>query len=108
MRTRSAARPRLGGGVVAAAAASDFPTVTWYPENEGMQLWNLKDTYLHLQRFRDLDPDTPRRLHAWASQAAGFDRSRRPPAGACAMRKTFTDDEDGWVGLIRAAIICPV
>lgn len=96
----------IGPGGFLASAVTDFDTSTWFPASEGLQLW--KDTYLHLQRFRDLDPDTPRRLHAWASQAAGFDRSRRPPAGACAMRKTFTDDEDGWVGLIRAAIICPV
>ncbi|GGU74143.1 hypothetical protein GCM10010211_44990 [Streptomyces albospinus] len=56
------------GGIVA-VRDSDYATMTWYPEVEGMADW--LDLYRRVARGNGGMPDAGRQLHAWALDA-GF------------------------------------
>ncbi len=56
------------GGIVA-ARDSDYPGMTWFPEDVGMDRWLA--LYLQVARANDAEPAAGRRLLAWA-HAAGF------------------------------------
>lgn len=58
------------GGKVA-VRDSDFSTMTWYPDVNGMANW--QELYLKVARSNGGEPNAGRQLHAWA-RAAGFDQ----------------------------------
>ncbi|EXU88952.1 methyltransferase domain-containing protein [Streptomyces noursei] len=78
------------GGIVA-VRDSDYATMTWYPEVEGMDGW--LDLSRRVARANGGEPDAGRRLHAWARQA-GF-----PPESITASASTWcyrTPEERVW------------
>lgn len=56
-----------------AARDADYAAMSWYPELPGLDLWRA--TYRRVARANGAEPDTGRRLRAWA-RAAGLTGAR--------------------------------
>jgi len=78
------------GGIVA-VRDSDYSSMTWYPEVDGMEEW--RQLYLKVARANGGEPNAGRRLHAWARKA-GFDPSQiSATAGTWCY---YTPEERAW------------
>ncbi|MFB7630042.1 class I SAM-dependent methyltransferase [Streptomyces sp. NPDC056149] len=78
------------GGIVA-VRDSDYATMTWYPEVEGMTDW--LDLYHRVARANGGEPDAGRQLHAWARQADFSPESIKATASAWCYQ---TAEERNW------------
>ena len=80
------------GGLVA-ARDSDYETMTWYPESDGITRWLAM--YRNVARGNGAEPDAGRRLLHWAN-AAEFSDVR---ASASAWCYSSSDEREWWGGL---------
>ncbi len=80
------------GGLVA-ARDSDYPAMTWYPEEPGMERW--REVYCGTARANGGEPAAGRRLLAWARQA-GF---TEVTATASVWCFATPEDRAWWGGL---------
>jgi ubiquinone/menaquinone biosynthesis C-methylase UbiE len=80
------------GGVVA-ARDSDYETMTWYPESDGITRWLAM--YRKVARANGAEPDAGRRLLHWAN-AAGFSEIRASASAWCYASPT---EREWWGGL---------
>jgi len=69
---REMSRVTKPNGIIA-IRDSDFATMTWYPEINGMAEW--KDLWVRVARSNGGEPHAGRQLHAWARKA-GLDPAR--------------------------------
>ena len=86
---RRVAKP---GGIVA-VRESDFSTMTWFPENEGISDWLC--LYDRVARFNGGEPNAARRLLAWV-RLAGYDRMKITTTASAWCYST--PEERAWWG----------
>ena len=65
-------RVTKSGGIVA-ARETDFASMTWYPDVEGMQEW--LELWIKVARANGGEPNAGRRVHVWAREA-GFEPAK--------------------------------
>ncbi|KAI0084219.1 UbiE family methyltransferase [Irpex rosettiformis] len=82
------------GGIVA-TRETDFAGMIWYPESPGMTRW--AETYARVARANGGEPNSGRRLLAWARQA-GFDPAKVTCTSSCWCYAT-PEEREWWGGL---------